>query len=76
VNAAVGIAPGGNDGKAFSFVDIEPLAPVLGFVLFRRLAMSASWQLMQKMPCDVRAYLKFSIFFLQFRHRKHALQKA
>ena len=38
--------------------------------------MSASWQLMQKMPCEVRAYLKFSIFFLQLRQRKQALQNA
>lgn len=31
---------------------------------------------MQKMPCDVRAYRRFSIFLLQFRHRKHPEQKA
>lgn len=31
---------------------------------------------MQKMPCDVLAYRKFSIFLLQFRHRKHVAQKA
>lgn len=31
---------------------------------------------MQNIPCDVRAYLRFSIFFLQFRHLKHAAQKA
>ena len=31
---------------------------------------------MQNMPCEVRAYLRFSIFRLQFRHRKHVAQKA
>lgn len=31
---------------------------------------------MQKIPCDVRAYLRFSIFRLQFLHRKHVAQKA
>lgn len=31
---------------------------------------------MQKIPCDVRAYLRFSIFFLQFRHRKQVAQNA
>lgn len=38
--------------------------------------MSDSWQLMQKMPCDVLAYRRFSIFLLQFRHRKQVAQKA
>ena len=28
------------------------------------------------MPCEVLAYLRFSIFFLQFRHLKHVAQKA
>jgi hypothetical protein len=45
-------------------------------VFFLLLAISDSWQLMQNMPCDVRAYLRFSIFRLQFRHRKHVAQKA
>jgi hypothetical protein len=31
---------------------------------------------MQNIPCEVRAYLKFSIFFLQFRHLKQFAQKA
>lgn len=31
---------------------------------------------MQKIPCDVRAYLKFSIFRLQFRQRKQVAQNA
>lgn len=31
---------------------------------------------MQNMPCEVLAYLRFSIFFLQFRHLKHVAQKA
>jgi hypothetical protein len=38
--------------------------------------MRASWQSIQKIPCDVRAYLRFSIFFLQFRHLKQLAQKA
>jgi hypothetical protein len=77
-NALEGTAPGGREGSAFSLTDIEPLAPPLApvFVLFRLRAIKASWQLIQKMPCDVRAYLRFSIFFLQFRHLKQALQKA
>ena len=28
------------------------------------------------MPCEVRAYLRFSIFRLQFLHRKHVAQNA
>lgn len=31
---------------------------------------------MQNIPCEVLAYLRFSIFFLQFRHLKHVAQKA
>lgn len=31
---------------------------------------------MQNIPCDVRAYRRFSIFFLQFRHLKQLAQKA
>jgi hypothetical protein len=31
---------------------------------------------MQKIPWEVRAYRRFSIFLLQFRHRKHWAQKA
>ncbi len=31
---------------------------------------------MQNIPCEVLAYLRFSIFFLQFRHRKQVAQKA
>ena len=31
---------------------------------------------MQKIPCDVLAYRRFSIFFLQFRQRKQPAQKA
>lgn len=45
-------------------------------VFLRRRAMSASWQSMQKMPCEVRAYLRFSIFRLQLRHLKQSEQNA
>ena len=71
-------APGGSEGSAFSLTGITAFCPGLGvpFAFFRRLAIKLSWQLMQKMPCDVRAYLRFSIFFLQLRQRKHELQKA
>lgn len=31
---------------------------------------------MQNIPCDVRAYLRFSILRLQFRHRKQVAQNA
>lgn len=31
---------------------------------------------MQKMPCEVRAYLRFSILRLQFLQRKHVAQNA
>jgi len=31
---------------------------------------------MQKMPCEVRAYRRFSILRLQFLHRKQFAQKA
>ena len=43
---------------------------------FLLLAISDSWQLIQKMPCEVRAYLRFSIFRLQFLHRKQVAQNA
>lgn len=45
-------------------------------VFLRRRAISASWQSIQKMPWDVRAYLRFSIFLLQLRHLKQSEQKA
>ena len=48
-----------------------------GFLVFlRRRAMSDSWQAMQKMPCEVRAYRRFSILRLQLRQRKQFAQKA
>lgn len=55
-------APGGSDGSAFSTDGADP-CPVLGagrddeppFAFFRRRAIRLSWQLMQKMPCEVRA---------------------
>jgi hypothetical protein len=45
-------------------------------VFLRRRAMSASWQSIQKMPWDVRAYLRFSILRLQLRHLKQSEQNA
>ena len=45
-------------------------------VFFRRRAISPSWHSMQNIPCDVLAYLRFSIFFLQFRQRKQLAQNA
>lgn len=45
-------------------------------VFLRRRAIKASWQSIQKMPCEVRAYLRFSIFLLQFLHLKQFAQKA
>ena len=80
-NALDGAAPGGNDGSAFSTDGVEPCpggGPGLGvaFAFFRRRAIKLSWQLMQKMPCDVRAYRRFSIFLLQLRHLKQLAQKA
>lgn len=63
--------PCGSDGRAFSF------AVGLGVLdFFRRRAMRLSWHAMQKMPCDVRAYRRFSIFLLQLRHLKQSEQKA
>lgn len=43
---------------------------------FRRRAIRDSWHDMQKMPCDVRAYRRFSILRLQFLHLKQLAQKA
>ena len=42
----------------------------------RRLAISPSWHSIQNIPCEVLAYRRFSIFFLQFRQRKQVAQKA
>ena len=38
----------------------------------RRLCINESRQSKQNIPREVLAYLRFSIFFLQFRHLKHA----
>ena len=48
----------------------------VGLGRFLRRAIRDSWQLMQKMPCEVLAYLRFSILRLQLRHRKQPAQKA
>ena len=78
-NAFGGIAFGGKAGSDLSTIG-ESLSRVFAWAaaldFFLRLAMSDSWQLMQKMPCDVLAYRRFSIFLLQFRHRKQVAQKA
>ncbi|KAL2813690.1 hypothetical protein BJX63DRAFT_211516 [Aspergillus granulosus] len=69
---------GGRDGSDLSsfmpgllcFFELMPR------FFFLRRCIKDSWQSMQKIPCDVRAYRKFSIFLLQFRHRKHWAQNA
>jgi hypothetical protein len=54
--ALEGTAPGGSDGNAFSLTCPVPLGCLgAAFVRFRRFAIRASWQFMQKMPCEVRA---------------------
>ena len=68
---------GGKAGSDFSILDsLDRWLVVLLPVFLRRRAISASWQSMQNMPCDVLAYLRFSIFLLQFRHLKQLAQKA
>ena len=69
-------ALGGKAGSDFSSFSLAFACAAAAFDFFRLRAMSDSWQLIQKMPCDVRAYRKFSIFLLQLRHRKHVAQKA
>lgn len=51
------------------------LLDVFGF-FFLLLAINPSWHSMQNIPCDVRAYRRFSIFFLQLRQRKQLAQNA
>jgi hypothetical protein len=81
LKAPCGMAFGGSAGKDFStsIVDVSfsfdfDSAAALDF--FLRLAISDSWQLIQKIPCEVLAYLRFSILRLQFRQRKQVAQKA
>ena len=56
-----GITPGGGGGRDLSrnMGDWDALGVLAADVVprdrFRRRAMSDSWQLMQKIPCDVRA---------------------
>lgn len=70
-------ALGGSAGNDLSNIGAAPLEVAGGFFdFFRRRAMSDSWQDMQNIPCDVRAYRRFSIFRLQFRQRKQLAQKA
>lgn len=72
-------APGGKDGNDFSNSMLLLACfclPDEFFDFFRRLAISPSWHSMQKIPCDVLAYRRFSICFLQFRHRKQLAQNA
>jgi hypothetical protein len=49
-------------------------AAALDFLLL--LSIKDSWQLIQNMPCGVRAYRRFSILRLQFLQRKQAAQNA
>lgn len=75
------MALAGRAGNDFSVIIGEcsfslAFAAAAAFDFFRRLAMSVSWQPMQKMPCEVRAYRRFSILRLQLRQRKHVAQNA
>ena len=45
---------------------------LLAEAFLRRLCIKESRQSKQNIPREVLAYLRFSIFFLQFRHLKHA----
>lgn len=73
-------ALGGNDGRDLSssiLLLLDCLCRLEFFAdFFRRLAINDSWHSMQNIPCDVRAYRRFSIFFLQFRHLKQLAQNA
>lgn len=76
-----GMAFGGRAGRDLStsigeasFSRAFACAAALDF--FLRLAINDSWQLIQKMPWEVRAYRRFSILRLQLRQRKHVAQKA
>lgn len=76
-----GMALGGSAGRDFSVIMGEwsfslDLAAAAAFDFFLRLAIRVSWHPMQNMPCEVLAYRRFSIFRLQFRHRKQVAQKA
>jgi hypothetical protein len=77
----LGITFGGKAGNDFSVIigDLSfsrAFAAAAAFDLFFLRAINVSWQSIQKMPWDVRAYLRFSILRLQLRQRKHAAQKA
>ena len=69
-----GTALGGRAGRDLSTLAVGPGSGF--FVFFRRRAMRDSWHDMQNMPCEVRAYRRFSILRLQLRHRKQLAQKA
>lgn len=76
-----GTALGGSAGSDLSVIIGElsfsrAFACAAAFDFLRRRAMRDSWQFMQNIPCEVRAYRRFSIFLLQFLHRKHVAQKA
>jgi hypothetical protein len=76
VKVVGGAALGGKAGKDLSTLGTPPADEGGFFDFFRRRAMRDSWHDMQKIPCEVRAYLRFSILRLQFRHRKQFAQKA
>ena len=71
-------ALGGNDGRDFMVLLLACFCRLIEFfaVFFRRRCIRDSWHSIQNMPCEVRAYLRFSILFLQFLHRKQLAQKA
>jgi hypothetical protein len=67
---------GGRLGKDLFNPSLAGTGFLLAFLFFLRRAMRLSWQLMQKIPCDVRAYRRLSIFRLQLRQRKQLAQNA
>lgn len=69
-------ALGGKAGRDLSTLGAGPADDGGFFDFLRRRAIRDSWQAMQKIPCEVRAYRKFSILRLQFLQRKQFAQKA
>jgi hypothetical protein len=72
---------GGKAGRDFSVIMGDrsfsrAFAAAAAFDRFFLLAIKVSWQSMQKIPCEVLAYRRFSILRLQLRQRKQAAQKA
>jgi hypothetical protein len=76
VNALFGILLRGNSGSDLLSPFEAGTGVLLAFLFFRRRAMRLSWQDIQNMPCEVRAYRRLSIFRLQLRHLKQFAQNA